>query len=450
MGELMGRTSGLSGGKGGTFHMFAPRAAFLRRPRHARASARRWARGSPSQAGTATTARSASASSATTPRAGALSSKPTIAAEWKLPIVFVIDNNAGAPGSSIVLGTMPSAMSQAGVPFAIPRRAGRRHRRAQGPRRRHALPSNGRGDGEGPTILEMLTYRYRGHVASRRSARRKEARRDRGGSRWPSRERGSSREQDCDRDGAQGDREGRARRSDAAARGSARSAPRAGTDPRFIRRPGVSGRASSAMRNLAMQRQVLMPALSPSMTDGKIARWHVAEGQSSRGRRHPGRDRDGDGDARARGHERRPRREDPGPGGHDGRARSIRRSPSFAPRLTGARRPAAGHAAPTRSSCQRCRGADARGLAASPGEGTQHRTLSRGAARCAGRGDAPRPRCVSHRRRRRAEPRRPEGDAGATRRVRPGARRHDARSRGCRHWPRHRRGAVGPASRWSS
>ncbi len=29
-----------------------------------------------------------------------------------------------------------------------------------------------------------------------------------------------------------------------------------------------------------MQRQVLMPALSPSMTDGRIARWHVSEGQS--------------------------------------------------------------------------------------------------------------------------------------------------------------------------
>ena len=29
-----------------------------------------------------------------------------------------------------------------------------------------------------------------------------------------------------------------------------------------------------------MQTHVLMPALSPSMKDGRIARWHVSEGQS--------------------------------------------------------------------------------------------------------------------------------------------------------------------------
>ncbi len=162
MGELLGRTTGLSQGKGGTVRMFAPEHQFY--GGHGNAGV-----GATLAGGLAFAARYRKTDAVTlcffgdgAAQRGRVFEAYRLAAQFALPVVFIIDNNTAAPGASIVLGSVPSAISQGGTPFAIPgeqvdgidvRRARFAGQRAIERARR----------GEGPTVLEMLTYRYRGH-----------------------------------------------------------------------------------------------------------------------------------------------------------------------------------------------------------------------------------------------------------------------------------------------
>lgn len=87
-----------------------------------------------------------------------------LAALWKLPVVFLIDNNSTASSEMLGSGQGPLALAERGAAFGIAvetveaidvrkvREAGRRAiARAR--------------SGEGPTVLELLTYAYRGHAA---------------------------------------------------------------------------------------------------------------------------------------------------------------------------------------------------------------------------------------------------------------------------------------------
>jgi pyruvate dehydrogenase E1 component alpha subunit len=84
---------------------------------------------------------------------------------WKLPVIYIIENNQYAMGTSVVRSSALADFSKRGASFNIPgvqvdgmdveavEAAGRKaldHCRA----------------GEGPIILEMKTYRYRGHSMS--------------------------------------------------------------------------------------------------------------------------------------------------------------------------------------------------------------------------------------------------------------------------------------------
>ncbi|HYD87481.1 MAG TPA: pyruvate dehydrogenase (acetyl-transferring) E1 component subunit alpha [Vitreimonas sp.] len=88
-----------------------------------------------------------------------------MAALWKLPVVFIIENNQYAMGTSIQRSSSETHLYKRGVSFNIPgeevdgmdvvavREAGKRAvERARA--------------GEGPYLLEMKTYRYRGHSMS--------------------------------------------------------------------------------------------------------------------------------------------------------------------------------------------------------------------------------------------------------------------------------------------
>ena len=84
---------------------------------------------------------------------------------WKLPVVYVIENNQYAMGTSVERSASETAFHKRGVSFRIPgeevdgmdviavREAGARATE-------HAR------SGQGPYILEMKTYRYRGHSMS--------------------------------------------------------------------------------------------------------------------------------------------------------------------------------------------------------------------------------------------------------------------------------------------
>jgi pyruvate dehydrogenase E1 component alpha subunit len=84
---------------------------------------------------------------------------------WKLPVVYIIENNRYAMGTSVSRASAQTDFSKRGVSFNIPgeqvdgmdvravREAGRR-------------AIDYARSGKGPYILEMQTYRYRGHSMS--------------------------------------------------------------------------------------------------------------------------------------------------------------------------------------------------------------------------------------------------------------------------------------------
>jgi pyruvate dehydrogenase E1 component alpha subunit len=84
---------------------------------------------------------------------------------WHLPVVYVIENNRYGMGTSIARASATTNLSQRGLSFDIP------GEQVDGMDVRAVKAAGERAvkwcrDGNGPIILEMLTYRYRGHSMS--------------------------------------------------------------------------------------------------------------------------------------------------------------------------------------------------------------------------------------------------------------------------------------------
>jgi pyruvate dehydrogenase E1 component alpha subunit len=84
---------------------------------------------------------------------------------WKLPVVYVIENNRYAMGTAVSRASAQTDFSKRGISFGIPGEQVdgmdvRAVREAGARAIEHAR------SGEGPYILEMQTYRYRGHSMS--------------------------------------------------------------------------------------------------------------------------------------------------------------------------------------------------------------------------------------------------------------------------------------------
>ena len=84
---------------------------------------------------------------------------------WKLPVVYVIENNRYAMGTSVARASAQTDFSKRGLSFGIPGEQVdgmdvRTVREAASRAIEHAR------SGQGPYILEMQTYRYRGHSMS--------------------------------------------------------------------------------------------------------------------------------------------------------------------------------------------------------------------------------------------------------------------------------------------
>ena len=165
MAELTGRATGYSKGKGGSMHMFARDKRFYGGHGIVGASV-------PLGTGLAFAHRYREdggvclcyfGDGAT--NQGQVYESFNMAALWKLPIVYVIENNKYGMGTSIERAAAGgTALYRRGEAYGIPGRAGRRHGRAGGARswRRGGRPR----PRAGAIILEALTYRYRGHSMS--------------------------------------------------------------------------------------------------------------------------------------------------------------------------------------------------------------------------------------------------------------------------------------------
>ena len=84
---------------------------------------------------------------------------------WRLPVIYVIENNQYAMGTSVARASAQTNLSKRGASFNIPGEQvdgmDVRAVRAAGEKAAEFCRS-----GKGPYILEMMTYRYRGHSMS--------------------------------------------------------------------------------------------------------------------------------------------------------------------------------------------------------------------------------------------------------------------------------------------
>ncbi len=165
MAELFGRAAGMNKGKGGSMHLFDNRIRFL-------GGYAIVAGGLPIAVGVGMASRykeedcvvAAFFGDGAT-NAGAFHESLNVASAWKLPVVFICENNFFAIGTSldrvspskelykrIKAYNMPSEKVDGMDVLAVREATNRAVERAR--------------EGEGPTFIEAVTYRYRGHSMS--------------------------------------------------------------------------------------------------------------------------------------------------------------------------------------------------------------------------------------------------------------------------------------------
>ncbi len=165
MAELTGRRSGYSKAKGGSMHMFSKEKQFFGGHGIVGANV-------PLGAGIAFANRYCGNDQVClcyfgdgAANQGQVYETFNMAELWKLPVVFIIENNKYAMGTSIERSSATTDLSQRGQSFAIlGDQVDGMDVRAVKAAADRALKSVR--DGGGPYILEMLTYRYRGHSMS--------------------------------------------------------------------------------------------------------------------------------------------------------------------------------------------------------------------------------------------------------------------------------------------
>ena len=165
MSELTGRAPGAARGKGGSMHMFSKDNAFFgghgivgaQVPLGTGLALADWYRGDGKVSFTYFGDGAANQ--------GQVYEAFNMAELWKLPVVYVIENNQYAMGTSVERASAETELYKRGVSFDIP---GEQidGMDIEAVRVAGAKAADYARSGKGPYLLEMKTYRYRGHSMS--------------------------------------------------------------------------------------------------------------------------------------------------------------------------------------------------------------------------------------------------------------------------------------------
>ncbi len=165
MAELYGKQTGLSKGKGGSMHMFDKEKNLF--GGHGIVGAQ-----IPMGAGIAFADQYKGNKNLTVcffgdgaARQGALYETFNMAMTWKLPVIFVIENNQYAMGTSVERTSNVTDLSMLGSSFMMPS-ASVDGMRPEAVCEAMEIAAERARSGNGPTLLDIQTYRYKGHSMS--------------------------------------------------------------------------------------------------------------------------------------------------------------------------------------------------------------------------------------------------------------------------------------------